>query len=38
MKITIIKKAEVKDVSGPQCPWIIESMSDGGAPRQRTRT
>ena len=27
MKITIVKNGEPKSVSGPQCPWIIESMA-----------
>ena len=27
MKITIIKNAEPKNASGPQCPWIVESMA-----------
>jgi hypothetical protein len=26
MKITVIKKAEVKKADGPQCPWVIEDM------------
>jgi len=29
MKITIIKKAEVKKVPTAICPWIIEDMSPG---------
>lgn len=28
MKITVIKNAEAKNASGPQCPWIVESMAD----------
>jgi hypothetical protein len=27
MKITIIKKAEVKKVSTAICPWVIEDMA-----------
>lgn len=27
MKITVIKKAEVKNSSGGICPWIVEDMS-----------
>jgi len=26
MKITIIKKAEVKKAAGASCPWIVEDM------------
>lgn len=26
MKITIIKKAEVKKTGGHVCPWVIEDM------------
>jgi hypothetical protein len=29
MKITIIKKAEVKRVDVSLCPWIIEDMGPG---------
>ena len=28
MKITIVKKAETKNATRPQCPWIIEAMGD----------
>jgi hypothetical protein len=27
MKITIIKKAEVKISAGASCPWIVEDMA-----------
>jgi hypothetical protein len=27
MKITIVKKAEVKNAQDTQCPWIVESMA-----------
>jgi hypothetical protein len=26
MKITVIKKAEVKKAAGAQCPWVLEDM------------
>lgn len=26
MKITIVKKAEVKKAGGAQCPWVVEDM------------
>ena len=29
MKITIVKKAEVKKAEGSVCPWIVEDMSGG---------
>ena len=27
MKITVIKKAEVKKASGHACPWVVEDMA-----------
>jgi hypothetical protein len=27
MKITVIKKAEVKKAAGHACPWIVEDMA-----------
>lgn len=26
MKITVVKKAEVKKNAGAQCPWVVEDM------------